>query len=55
MSFLRWTGIAHRPIYVEDIKAVYESWQKLLEAGARVIYPAHGKPFSAQELVPRHM
>lgn len=52
MNFLRWTGIAHRPVYVEDIKAVHESWRKLLEAGARVIYPAHGKPFSAQELAP---
>ena len=55
MNFLGWTGIAHRPIYVEDIHAVHESWQKLLDAGARVIYPAHGKPFSAQELVPRRL
>jgi glyoxylase-like metal-dependent hydrolase (beta-lactamase superfamily II) len=51
MNFLRFTGIRHRPVYVEDINAVYESWQRLLEEGARVIYPSHGKPFSAQELV----
>ncbi len=55
MNFLRWTGIRHRPVYVEDIDAVYESWQRLLEEGARVIYPAHGKPFSAQELVRRSL
>jgi hydroxyacylglutathione hydrolase len=53
MNFLRWTGIAHRPIYVEDTNVVYKTWQKLLEEGARVIYPAHGRPFSAQALVPR--
>ena len=52
MNFLWWTGSRHRPIGFDDINTVYESWQKLREHGARVIYPAHGKPFSAQELVP---
>ena len=50
MNFLRWTGVGHRPIYIEDINTVYESWRKLRERGARVIYPAHGKPFSATKL-----
>lgn len=51
MNFLRLAGIGHRPIYVEDINTVYESWQRLVKQGARVIYPSHGKPFSARELV----
>ena len=51
MNFLRWTGVGHRPIYIEDIDAVYESWRKLVEHGASVIYPAHGRPFSATKLV----
>lgn len=50
MNFLRWTGVGHRPIYVEDINTVYESWRKLRQRGARVIYPSHGKPFSATKL-----
>jgi glyoxylase-like metal-dependent hydrolase (beta-lactamase superfamily II) len=50
MNFLRFTRIGHRPIYVEDINAVYESWHMLLDEGARVIYPAHGSPFPAREL-----
>jgi len=50
MNFLRWTGVGHRPIGIEDINTVYESWRKLRERGARVIYPAHGRPFSATEL-----
>jgi len=50
MNFLRWTGVGHRPIYIEDINTVYESWRKLRERGARVIYPAHGRPFSAIKL-----
>ncbi len=50
MNFLRWTGVGHRPIFIEDINAVYESWRKLRERGVRVIYPAHGRPFSATKL-----
>jgi hydroxyacylglutathione hydrolase len=50
MNFLRWTGVGHRPIYIEDINSVYGSWRKLRERGARVIYPSHGRPFSAGEL-----
>lgn len=50
MNFLRLTGIGHRPIYVEGINTAYGSWQRLIEQGAKVIYPSHGKPFSAQEL-----
>ncbi|MBN2099573.1 MAG: MBL fold metallo-hydrolase [Dehalococcoidia bacterium] len=51
MNFLRPTGIGHRPIFVEDINTVYASWQRLVEEGAKVIYPSHGKPFSSRELV----
>jgi len=51
MNFLWWTGVGHRPIYIEDINTVYESWRKLRERGARVIYPSHGRPFSATKLV----
>ena len=53
MNFLRFTGVGHRPIFVENLDAVYKSWQRLIEAGARTIYPAHGKPFLAQELIRR--
>ena len=35
------------PIFAEDLVAVIRSWQFLLEHGATMIYPAHGKPFPA--------
>jgi glyoxylase-like metal-dependent hydrolase (beta-lactamase superfamily II) len=35
------------PIFAENPSAVIASWELLLEAGARVVYPAHGKPFPA--------
>lgn len=34
------------PILAEDMKKVRESWKLLIDAGAKTIYPAHGKPFS---------
>ena len=39
---------AHQPALVPG------SWRRLLDLGARVIYPAHGRPFAAERLgVPR--
>lgn len=35
------------PVFADDQAAVIESWRRLLAAGARRIYPAHGKPFPA--------
>lgn len=35
------------PIFADDLSAVIRSWEILLERGAAMIYPAHGKPFSA--------
>jgi glyoxylase-like metal-dependent hydrolase (beta-lactamase superfamily II) len=35
------------PIFAEDLGKVKESWKLLLDQGAKMIYPVHGKPFSA--------
>ncbi|MBN1486053.1 MAG: MBL fold metallo-hydrolase, partial [Anaerolineae bacterium] len=50
MNFLNFCGIKHRPIYIESIDQVFESWQRLVEHGAVQIYPAHGEPFPAEKL-----
>ncbi len=34
------------PIFAEDMSQLKRSLEVLLENGAKVIYPAHGKPFS---------
>ena len=36
------------PIYAENIDLVKESWRKLIDAGAKVVFPGHGKPFSIE-------
>ncbi|MFA6413348.1 MAG: MBL fold metallo-hydrolase [Syntrophales bacterium] len=35
------------PILAENMQQVKESWKMLLDKGVKTIYPAHGKPFSA--------
>ena len=36
------------PIFAEDWAILKASWQLLLDLGAKTVYPAHGKPFSAE-------
>ena len=36
------------PIFAEDMATLKKSWQKLLNRGAKMIYPAHGNPFPAE-------
>ncbi len=38
------------PILAEDMAQVRNSWRCLLEKGAKTVYPAHGKPFSADAI-----
>jgi hydroxyacylglutathione hydrolase len=35
------------PIFDEDMQQVRESWKLLLSEGAKTVYPAQGRPFSA--------
>lgn len=49
-NFLLWAGTHYCTVFMTDMDEAYHSWQKMLGAGARVIYPAHGRPFSAGKL-----
>jgi glyoxylase-like metal-dependent hydrolase (beta-lactamase superfamily II) len=46
LSFLH-----YRPIEICDLDLVFESWQKIIEDGAKTIHPGHGKPFSIEALM----
>lgn len=35
------------PIFAEDPVKVIESWKMLLDQGAKMVYPSHGRPFPA--------
>ena len=41
---------AGMPIFGNSEREIKQSWKKLLDAGACVIYPGHGDPFPASQL-----
>ncbi len=49
MSNLRF--LHYRPIEVSDLGQVFKSWRKIVDSGAKMVFPAHGKPFPVEELV----
>lgn len=49
-NMLRFAGTKYCVIFICNLNEYYKSWQKLLDAGAKRIVPAHGKPYSAEKL-----
>lgn len=49
-SFLLWAGLKYCTLFMTDMEQSYQSWQKILNTGGKIIYPAHGRPFSAEKL-----
>jgi glyoxylase-like metal-dependent hydrolase (beta-lactamase superfamily II) len=50
-NFLQFAGTNYCVVYVQDLAEYYRSWEKVIDQGAKYIYPAHGKPFSIEKLV----
>jgi glyoxylase-like metal-dependent hydrolase (beta-lactamase superfamily II) len=50
MKFPVLSRSSYVPIIAESIDDVFKSWQKILNEGAEIIYPAHGKIFKADVL-----
>ena len=38
------------PVFAEDLELVKKSWRLLLDQGAKIVYPGHGKPFPADTI-----
>ena len=49
-SYLLFAGTHYGTVFMTDMEEAYRSWQKMLDAGAQTIYPAHGQPFPADKL-----
>jgi hydroxyacylglutathione hydrolase len=47
---LLWTGTHYCTVFMTDLDQSYESWRKMASAGARTLYPAHGRPFPVERL-----
>lgn len=49
-EFLQFAGTKHCIIYLEDLAQYYKSWERIIQAGAKQIFPGHGNQFSVEEL-----
>ena len=38
------------PIFAEDIEQIKKSWKLVIDQGAKMIYPGHGKPFPVEKI-----
>ncbi len=50
MNNPRWLGTRYCCILMSDVGEYYASWRKMVQEGARTVYPAHGQPFPAERL-----
>lgn len=48
-TFFGLEGKQHFPPFAEDLPALLDAWKSLRELEISTIYPAHGRPFSAEE------
>lgn len=51
MDLLNICMCEHRPIFITDESKTFESWQKIKDHGAKIIYPSHGSPFPIENLM----
>lgn len=49
-KYLRILGTKFAPPFITDLGQFYETWQKFLSSGIRLLYPAHGRPISISQL-----
>lgn len=49
-DMLRWAGTKYCTVFMTHMLDGYRSWEKMLNNGTTIIYPAHGKPFPSQKL-----
>jgi hypothetical protein len=47
-------GIKKRPIFIQNLDQIYESWKIYADNGGKIVFPAHGKPFNVQKLTTRY-
>ena len=49
-NFLRFAVTKYCVVFIYDMREYYRSWEKVIAAGARRIFPAHGGPFAVDKL-----
>lgn len=50
MNLLNLGETKYRPFFIQDLNKIYQSWKKLIQFGAKILHPSHGKPFLIEKL-----
>lgn len=50
-NMLRFAGTKYCVIFICNMDEYYKSWEKIIKAGAKRIFPAHGRPYSVDKLI----
>jgi glyoxylase-like metal-dependent hydrolase (beta-lactamase superfamily II) len=50
MNMLNLGETKYRPFFIQDLDKIYQSWKKLIQFGARILHPSHGKAFPIEKL-----
>lgn len=50
-NMLRFAGTKYCVIFIYNMDEYYKSWEKIVKDSAKRIFPAHGRPFSADKLI----
>jgi glyoxylase-like metal-dependent hydrolase (beta-lactamase superfamily II) len=49
-NMLQAAGTKYCVIFICNMSEYYKSWQKIIDSGAKMIFPAHGRPFPVSKL-----
>ena len=49
-DYLRILGTKYAPPFVTDLTRMYDTWQKFIDPGGKMLYPSHGKPIKIDKL-----
>ena len=44
-------SIARQIIWIENLKNYQQSWDVMINSGAKIIFPGHGNPFPVEDLI----
>ena len=50
MNLLNFRETKYRPFFIQDLDNIYQSWKKLIQFGAKILHPSHGKSFPIEKL-----
>lgn len=51
MNLLNLGETKYKPFFIQNLDKIYQSWNRLIQNGAKTLHPSHGKSFSVKKLI----